>query len=148
MGSSGSGSFSDYPGSSRGGSGGSSTGGGSGGGDSGGGGSGGGGSGGGGNGGGDPCDRAFNTELEDVQQSDYWNTNGGVPPIGTEVEIVRRKRLVAQDAAGLSIGNLPTALNSLAACLEKGWTYVGTVQAASSGPPEPSIVIDVAAVAP
>lgn len=138
MGSSGSGSFSDYPGSGRGGSGGGTSGGGSGG-------AGGGGAGG---GGGDPCDRAFSTELEDVQHSDYWNANGVVPPVGTEVEIVRKKRLVAQDTAGSSIGNLPTALNSLAACLEKGWTYVGTVQASSSGPPEPNVVIDVAAVAP
>lgn len=134
MGSSGSGNFSDYPGgrgSGAGGGGGSGAGGG-----------------GGGSSGGDPCDRAFEVELEDVKQSEYYSSMGGVPQVGTAISIERRKRMVAKADSGEVIGNLPTSLNDLAGCIEDGWSYVGTVVASADGAPEPSVTIEAAGVAP
>lgn len=127
MGSSGSGSISDYPGSSPQGK-----------------------SGGGAGGGSqeDRCARAFNTRLEDVERSDYYRANGAVPPVGTPLTVVHRKRLIAQTSAGESVGNLPTALNYLAACIKDGWRYIGTVQSASNPPPEANISADFAATPP
>src|SRR6185437_5263017 len=117
MGSSGSGRISDYPGSSQ-----SKSGGGKGGGSQ-----------------DDRCARAFSARLEDVERSDFYQTHGKVPPIGTRLEIVQRKRLVAQTPNGQSVGNLPTSLNYLASCLKDGWSYVGTIQNATNPPPVASI---------
>lgn len=123
MGSSGSGSFSDYPGSK----GGSPNGGGAGG--------GGGPIGGGGPGGGDKCAQAFSTELEDVEQLPYYAATGVLPPVGTPLTIAHQKRIVALDAQGRVVGNLPTAYNHLAECLEEGFTYSGQVTSSTVGPP-------------
>ncbi len=133
MGSSGSGSFSDYPGGS--GSGGAA-------------GKPGGGVGGGGSSGSDPCDRAFEVELEDVGQSEYFAENGQVPPIGAAISITRKKRVVAVLDSGEVIGNLPTAHNDLAGCIEDGWTYAGSVVASGDSPPAPTVTIEVAGIAP
>jgi hypothetical protein len=123
MGSSGSGRLSDYPGSSSPGKAG--------------------GSGGGGDGTPeDRCARAFSASLEDVEQSDYYLAHGGVPPIGTQLEVAQRKRLVAQTMDGKAVGNLPTTQNYLASCLKDGWAYVGTVQSARVGRPTATVSVD------
>ncbi len=96
----------------------------------------------------DRCARAFSTRLEDVEQSQYFRTHGTIPPIGTPLELVQRKRLVAQTTRGESIGNLPTSFNYLASCMKNGWTYIGAVQSAASGPPVATISVDFAATAP
>jgi hypothetical protein len=132
MGSSGSGRISDYPGSSPGGKPGK--------------------PGGAGGGDGPPpedrCARAFSADLEDVEQSDYHQAHGSTPPVGTHLEVVQRKRLVAQIPNGEIVGNLPTSLNYLAACLKDGWTYVGAVRSATNGPPVATISADFAATPP
>lgn len=126
MGSSGSGSISDYPGSSSQGK-----------------------SGGPGDGSQqDRCARAFSTSLEDVERSDYYQTHHAVPPVGMQLTVAQRKRLVAQTQAGESVGNLPTSLNYLAACLKDGWSYIGTIQSATNPPPVASISADFAASPP
>lgn len=144
VGSSGSGRLSDYPGSSRG------TGGGGSGGNGGGGGSGGGGggaSGGGGSGGyNDRCGQAFHVDLEDVEHSDYFKAHGTVPPVGTELRIAHRKRIVAETLQGESVGNIPTTHNYLADCLKDGRTYTGTVRVSAGGPPAASVSADFAPV--
>jgi len=127
MGSSGSGRISDYPGSSSSGNSGEGSGGGS---------------------QLDRCARAFNARLEDVERSGYYRTHGRVPPVGTQLTVVQNKRLVAQTVNGESVGNLPTSLNYLAACIKNGWTYVGTVQSAASPPPTASVSADFAAAPP
>lgn len=104
MGSSGSGRISDYPGSSKGGKGS-----------------------GGGNGKEDRCAKAFDAILEDVEHSDYYKKSRKVPPVGTKLRVAVRKRLVAETEAGESVGNLPTKLNYLAACIKEGWSYRGLV---------------------
>jgi hypothetical protein len=96
----------------------------------------------------DRCGRAFSARLEDAQQSEYYRTRGTVPLLGTEVQIVRRKRLVAQTTDGESIGNLPTSFNYLAACLTDGWTYVGKVRSVAVAPPIATILVDFAAAPP
>ena len=129
MGSSGSGRISDYPGSS-------SSGAGS-------------GSGGAGGDGGavDRCSRAFNTRLEDVESSPYYQAHGALPPLGTKVKVVQGKRIQAQTFDGEIIGNLPTSFNYLAACLKDGWTYVGSVQKWLSQPPVSTVAVDFVASA-
>jgi hypothetical protein len=127
MGSSGSGRISDYPGSSSKGKSGGGTGGGS---------------------QQDRCARAFSARLEDVERSDYYRNHGAVPPVGTQLTVAQRKRLVAQTATGESVGNLPTSLNYLAACIKDGWSYVGTIQSATNPPPVASISADFAATPP
>ena len=127
LGSNGSGRISDYPGSSS---------------------SSGIGSGTGGDGGAiDRCSRAFNTRLEDVELSPYYQAHGVLPPIGTKVRVVQGKRMQVQTLDGEVIGNLPTSLNYLAACLKDGWTYVGTVQKLLSQQPVLTVALDFVALA-
>ena len=129
MGSSGSGRISDYPGSSsRGGSGGAN----------------------GGNGDlpEDRCARAFTTRLEDIEQSEYFKSHNALPPVGTQLNVGHRKRLIAETTNGESVGNLPTSLNYLASCLKDGWSYVGTIQSVASGPPTAVISVDFASIPP
>jgi hypothetical protein len=81
----------------------------------------------GGGSGSDPCDKAFETELEDVGSSDYYRKHKAVPPKGTSVAIDLRTRLVAVTAKDEVVGNLPTKFNSLAQCIKDGWKYRGVV---------------------
>lgn len=113
MGSSGSGNFSDYPGSKKPASGGE----------------------GGGKDPDDRCTRAFSTTLEDVEVSDFYKANGAAPPTGTTLTIARDKRLVALDSAGVIVGNIPTKLNYIADCLEGGFNYEGHVTSVSATSP-------------
>src|ERR1700674_5443842 len=92
----------------------------------------------------DRCARAFSARLEDVEQSDYYRAQKKVPPVGTQLEVVQRKRLVAQTTKGGSVGNLPTSFNHLAACLKSGWKYIGKIESSKSGPPVASVSADFA----
>lgn len=96
----------------------------------------------------DRCARAFSAHLEDVERSDYYRTHGRVPPVRTQLIVTQRKRLVAQTSTGESVGNLPTSLNYLAACIKDGWTYVGTVQIVTNAPPVANVSADFAATPP
>jgi len=114
MGSTGSGSFSDYPGSrpEKAGQG----------------------TGGGGASGDDRCERAFSCALEEVEHCDYFSEYGDVPPVSTALSIEQRGRLFAVDASGQSVGALPTRFNYLADCLAAGFGYEGHVTASASAP--------------
>lgn len=114
MGSTGSGSFSDYPGSRPK--------------------EGGEGAGGGGASGEDRCARAFSCALEEVEQCDYFSSSGGVPPANTALTIEQRGRLFAVDASGQTVGALPTSFNYLADCMVAGFTYEGLVNSSASAP--------------
>ncbi len=96
----------------------------------------------------DRCAKAFSARLEDVELSDFYQNHGRFPDVGTQLEIALRKRLVAQTTTGESVGNLPTSFNYLAACIKDGWRYVGSVESATSGPPEVSLSADFAATSP
>lgn len=126
MGSSGSGRFSDYPGS----------------------GAGGGSAGGGAPGYDDQCARAFSVSLEDVEHSTYFGNHGSVPPVGTELHVILAQRISAATASGEIVGNLPTRFNYLAGCLEAGFTYAGAVRNSSDGPPVAEVSVDFGSIAP
>jgi hypothetical protein len=113
MGSSGSGSFSDYSGSSP---------------------KGGNGEGGGGASGEDRCGRAFACTLEEVEQCEHFAVNGSAPAVGSLLSIELRGRLLAIDGNGRSVGALPTRLNYLADCIVAGFTYFGRITASASVP--------------
>ena len=96
----------------------------------------------------DRCAKAFTARLEDVEQSAYYRAHGTTPPIGTTLEIVQHKRLVAQTTGGEDIGNLPTSFNYLASCMKDGWRYIGAVRSVASGPPAAIISVDFLATPP
>jgi hypothetical protein len=130
MGSSGSGRIGDYPGTSQGGGSPSQ------------------GAGGGGRPPEDRCARAFSTALEDIEHSEHYRAHGVPPPKSEVLEIRLAKRLVAVTAGGQSVGNLPTALNYLAACMKDGWRYTGLVTDSGNGPPTATVTADFAATPP
>jgi hypothetical protein len=96
----------------------------------------------------DRCARAFSVRLEDIEHSDYYQVNGAPPLAGEALEIRQAKRLVAVAANGLSVGNLPTGLNYLAACMKDGWRYAGRVTDSGNGPPTATVSADFAATSP
>lgn len=81
----------------------------------------------------DRCDKAFSTELEDFQRSDYWKAHGSAPDVGTEFDVFHEKRIVARTAKGESLGFLPTEFNYLAGCIAEGRTYKGHVVSVTPG---------------
>ena len=111
MGSTGSGSFTDYPGS------GSKRGGG----------------GSGGSSGTDRCNKAFSCELEEIEQCDYFSKHSSAPPADTLLSLAHNKRIMAVDESGITVGALPTELNYLAGCLKEGFNYQGRVVSSTSG---------------
>lgn len=124
MGSSGSGRFSDYSGTTS---------------------SSGGGAGSGGSSGTDQCRQAISVEFEEVAQCDFFASSGNVPPTGTELTLRHDSRIVAVDGSGLRVGVLPTRYNYLAGCLRDGINYSGIV-VSSSLVPVPRISADFAAI--
>jgi hypothetical protein len=111
MGSSGSGSFSDYTSKPKTGDGSGSSGGSS---------------------GSDRCGEAFTASLEDVASHAYFAKHGFAPKAGTELTIQIKGRVVAVTGEE-SVGSLPTSLNYLARCLQDGFTYRGIVTSSSNG---------------
>lgn len=128
MGSSGSGRFSDYPGSAAtpapGGGGGMQ----------------------GGSSGVNRCRQAFQVVLEDVGNCDYFSRFQNLPTTGSALQIsFVGGRVFALDDNGVKVGALPTAYNYLVACLQAGNNYVGVITN-SVVTPVPSIAADFAAV--
>lgn len=121
MGSTGSGSFSDYPGSQggrpeKGG---------------------GGGSGGGGSGG-DNCEMVISgMMLEDVANCEYFLNHESVPRAGTQVQarerLVKGRVAVETTVNSEVVGYVPTRYNYLRACMTDGWQYSGRVVEATGG---------------
>ena len=81
----------------------------------------------------DRCDKAFETVLEDFEHSDFWSIRKVLPAPGTTFTVQQRKRLVAVLSSGESIGSLPTQFNYLAHCMKRGNTYGGQVTASVPG---------------
>jgi len=91
----------------------------------------------------DKCKIGFATSLEEVSRCQYY-TKKGIPPVHTEIDIVfNNVRLVALDRqSNLEIGYLPTKLNYLKTCIDDGYKYSGIVQSNSINP-TPYVLIDV-----
>lgn len=81
----------------------------------------------------DRCKMAFSAQLEDVEHCEYYAAHSKPPPLGTVLDVVHAKRVVAV-ADGRIVGNLPTKFNYLAACIKDGHAYVGKVTTSKSGP--------------
>lgn len=83
----------------------------------------------------DRCKQAFHVVLDDVGNSDRYSQHKTVPAIGDQLSILfDKKRVFAVDVNGVKVGALPTALNYLVACLEDGVTYVGLVRTSEIAP--------------
>lgn len=109
MGSTGSGSFSDYSGSSGSGSQGGAS-------------------------GTDRCTRALSCTLEEVAQCEYFSSSASLPPLKAKLRIKLNNRLFAIDENGKVVGALPTKFNYLAECIADGFNYSGVVTQTATSP--------------
>lgn len=83
----------------------------------------------------DKCGAAFSVELEEVDLCEFVQNQGSLPPDQTEVRVEARVRItVVSTQTGESIGFLPTKYNFIATCLANGWEYGGFVIRTSSVP--------------
>jgi hypothetical protein len=90
----------------------------------------------------DKCKQAFHCLLEDVGNSDFYAQSNTVPATNTPLSIVfDKRRIFAVDANGVKVGALPTSFNYLAACLAAQVTYVGVVRS-SAVVPVPTVEAD------
>jgi hypothetical protein len=88
----------------------------------------------GGSGGEDPCDKAFSADLEDFERSEYFAQHKAPPKVGLEVTVSLEKRLTVRSGANETLGFLPTKFNYLAGCIKSGRNYRGQVSGVSSKP--------------
>jgi len=97
----------------------------------------------GGNSGEDKCNKAFSSNLEEVQNCDYYINTSSVPPANTHVSITFfPPRIAVQDSSNQVIGYLPTKYNYLLACIESGISYSGIVSS-SALRPVASVSVDI-----
>lgn len=90
----------------------------------------------------DKCQKAFHVVLDDVGNSDFFSKFNDVPALGEQLGIFfDGKRVFAIDENGVKVGALPTSFNYLVACLEDGVTYVGVVST-SAVSPVPTVAAD------
>lgn len=95
----------------------------------------------------DKCDLAISCSLEDVAQSSFYSSNRNVPAVGSTVVIsFKSPRIVAIDTGtGQDCGALPTSFNYLLTCIENGYQYGGIVTN-SVNSLNPLVAIDVGPV--
>jgi hypothetical protein len=83
------------------------------------------------------CDDSLDVALEDVARLDFFKKSNNVPTTGTQVRLragKQSKRLVVEEiSTGLAIGNMPSRLNYLLLCQERGYSYEGEVTLSRSG---------------
>lgn len=97
--------------------------------------------GGGGASGTDKCKQAFTCVLEEVAQCDYYVATSTVPAKDSVLSISLAGRVFAVDSSGATVGALPTSFNFLASCLASGINYIGIVKK-STLTPVPTIEAD------
>lgn len=90
----------------------------------------------------DKCQMAFQALLDDVGNSDYYSKSTQVPPIGEQLSILfDNSRVFAVTINGVKVGALPTSFNYLVKCLVDGVSYVGVVTS-SAVTPVPTVTAD------
>lgn len=83
----------------------------------------------------DKCKQAFSAALDDVGNSEFYSQFKNVPTSGAQLSIIfDKKRVFAIDTKGLKVGALPTSFNYLVACLQSGVAYVGVVTFSAASP--------------
>ncbi|WP_422373691.1 hypothetical protein [Flagellimonas sp.] len=80
----------------------------------------------------DRCNKAFNAMLEEIERCEYFLTEEDVPKVGDKVTIGFDGRPIVNSIDGKVIGYLPTKLNYIKMCLDKGFTYSGRVVSSSN----------------
>jgi len=90
----------------------------------------------------DQCIRAFSTFLDEVSSNEFYKKTHTVPIEGIVVSVIFRDRLLVVDNAGTGIGYLPTKYNYLRACMNDGFIYEGIISK-SSIDPIPSVKVDI-----
>nr|WP_315154069.1 hypothetical protein [uncultured Flavobacterium sp.] len=94
----------------------------------------------------DKCARAFSTLLEEVQNCEFFETTANVLPPGATVSIIfANPRLAVQNDNNVIIGYLPTKFNYLLACMESGINYSGMVSS-STLIPLASVSVDISPI--
>ena len=97
----------------------------------------------GGSSGNDKCGTAISTSLEEISRCFYYINYGHVPPTGTEISIAfNGLRIVAETKIGEEIGYFPTRFNYLKLCIDDGYTYSGRISS-SKDSPTPSVFVDI-----
>jgi len=100
----------------------------------------------GGTSGNDDCGKAFTTNLEDISRCFYFINKHKVPSVDTEVSVFfNGVRLSIESKLGEEIGYLPTKYNYLKNCIADGIVYKGSIRS-SSLTPIPSIIVDITPV--
>lgn len=91
----------------------------------------------------DKCGLAFSTYLDEVSRSFYYVNKKSLPSSGTEVSVsFNGSRLVVETKIGEELGYLPTRFNYLKVCMDDGFKYHGTVSN-SRLKPIPAISVDI-----
>ncbi|WP_316832928.1 hypothetical protein [Pedobacter aquatilis] len=91
----------------------------------------------------DKCGKGFAANLEEVSRCFYFMNHGAVPSAGGGVKLAfNGSRLVVETALGEEIGYLPTRYNYLRTCLDDGYTYGGSISS-SKNAPTPSVLVDI-----
>lgn len=91
----------------------------------------------------DKCRKAVSANLEDVANCDYYKTHNALPADNTEVQVAFiSPRLAVVDKNKVCIGYLPTAYNYLKICMGDGFSYSGIIKNTSLTPiPHVSVLI-------
>lgn len=82
--------------------------------------------------------RIENIILEDVAISEFFLNNGSLPIVGTKIQLInqpyKNRMAVADISSHNIIGNLPTDLNLLLICVNRGIVYTGDIVACGLNP--------------
>jgi len=91
----------------------------------------------------DNCGKGFSTSLEEVSRCFYFINYAKVPKVGTSVNIFfNGLRLAVETVKGEEIGYLPTKYNYIKNCIADGFNYAGVINVAHLSP-FPNITVDI-----
>ncbi|MDQ8747730.1 hypothetical protein [Elizabethkingia miricola] len=79
------------------------------------------------------CGKAFRTDLEDVDTSEYYKANGELPDVNTPIVIGFNGSRIVALVTDKEIGNLPTKYNYIRKCMSN-IIYSGIVSNISTVP--------------
>ncbi len=75
----------------------------------------------------DRCNKAFSTELEEVERCEYYRKYSDLPTKGSKIYVTFNSRMEVINEPGEVIGYLPTKYNYLATCIQDGNSYSGNI---------------------
>lgn len=91
----------------------------------------------------DKCGLGFSANLEEVARCFYFINYGDVPPGGTTVKVAfNGHRIAVETDLGEEIGYLPTKYNYIKICLDDSFAYHGVVNS-SRTTPTPTVLVDI-----